>query len=140
MSTGNPHDPHTGPTPPGAGPQWPADARNLSAPDEHGGGGGVNPEAGRAGHAPDTFNIRPIFSIPVAVVVAFVVGTAVAVGAFYYLMAVVKDPMANPQAAERNNAPLDDRLGRLGRGTPNDQPRLEPLVRLEDYNQTKHQP
>ena len=35
---------------PGAGHQWPADAKNLSAPDDHGGGGGVDPAAIARGH------------------------------------------------------------------------------------------
>jgi hypothetical protein len=133
MSTGNPHEP-------GAGPHWPADARNLSAPDEHGGGGGVNPEAIRAGHEPDAFNVRPIFSIPGAVLITFVIASIVAFAAFTYLMAVPKDPLANPHAVERNKAVLNERLGRIGRGTETDQPRLEPLRRLEKYDQTAEQP
>lgn len=140
MSTGNPSDPHVGPGAPGAGPQWPADAGNLRRPDDHGGGGGVSPDAIRAGHEPDAFNVKPIFSIPVAVFVTFAIATAVAIGAFVYLMRTTKDPMANPQAAERNAQPLNERLGRLGRDTPSEQPRLEPLVKLEDYNQTARQP
>jgi hypothetical protein len=129
MSTGNPHEP-------GAGGQWPADARNLSAPDEHGGGGGVNPEAIRAGHEPDAFAVRPIFSIPGAVVITFIIASIVAIAAFTYLMNVPKDPLANPQAVEQNSAPLNDRLDRLGRATPSEQPRLEPLQRLENNGQT----
>jgi hypothetical protein len=140
MSTGNPNEPHVGPGAPGAGPQWPADAGNLRRADDHGGGGGVNPDAVRAGHEPDMFAVKPIFSIPVAVVVTFGIATAVAIAAFVYLMAVPKDPMVNPQAAERNNAPLNDRLGRIGRGTETDQPRLEPLRRMEEYDQTARQP
>lgn len=140
MSTGNPHDPHVGPDAPGAGPNWPADAAYGSRGDDHGGGGGVNPAAIRAGHEPDAFQVRPIFSIPVAVVVTFAIATGVAIAAFVYLMAPHKDPMANPQAADRNAQPLNDRLGRLGRGTETDQPRLEPLRKLEDHGQTNHQP
>jgi len=140
MSTGNPHDPHVGPGAPGAGPQWPADVRHLGAPDESGGGGGVNPDAVRAGHEPDAFAVRPIFSIPAAVVVTFAIASVVAISVFTYLMTVPKDPLANQQAAAQNEAPLNQRLGRLGRGTETDQPRLEPLRRLEDYDQTKRQP
>lgn len=132
---------------PGAGQQWPADAGNLSAPDEHGGGGGVNPEAIRAGHEPDSFYVKPIFAIPVAVVVTFVIAFLVALGFFLYLMDVPTDPRANPAAAKANDAPTNERIGRIDRkgsdGNPDvkaDNPRLEPLRQLEANGQTITRP
>jgi hypothetical protein len=132
----------------GAGPQWPADAAHLSAPDEHGGGGGVNPEAVQAGHEPDAFAVKPIMSIPLAVVVAFVIAFTVAGFVFAYFMGRVKDnPMAHQEAVDRGKAPLNERLSRIDRGGLDqdkdrevDQPRLEPLKRLEGDGQTYTRP
>lgn len=144
MSTGNPNDPHVGPDAPGAGPQWPADASDARRGDDHGGGGGVNPAAIRAGHEPDVFAVRPILSIPAAVVITFVIAFAVAGVVFWYFVSAPRDPMANPQTVARNKAPLNERLDRINENpTPNrevDQPRLEPLQRLENNGQYITQP
>jgi hypothetical protein len=138
MSTTNPPTP--GDPQPGAGRQWPADAAHGSAPDDHGGGGGVDPAALRAGHEPDAFYVKPILSIPLAVVVAFVIGFAVAAGAFAYFRAEARkpDPFAHPEEVARNAQSLNEQLLRTERaGFSNnpvregDQPRLEPLRRRE---------
>src|SRR5438067_632694 len=99
MSTTNPPNPDGMP---GAGPAWPSDVVHGSAPDDSGGGGGVNPEALRAGHEPDAFYVKPILGVPFAVAVTFVIAFAVATGAFIYLMATRPDPMTHPMAAARN--------------------------------------
>ena len=137
----------TNPPQPGAGPQWPKDATNLSAPDEHGGGGGVNPAAIAAGHEPDSFYVKPIFAIPLAVVVTFIIAFAVTTGFFVYLMAVPNDPRANPAAVKANEAPTNERLARIDRkgsdgnpGVKADNPRLEPLRQLEGDGQTITRP
>src|SRR4051812_38655477 len=102
--------PQGGPRP-GAGPQWPADARHGGAPDDHAGGGGVNPAAVAAGHEPDAFYVKPIMSIPLAVVVTFVIAFTVAAGAFAYLMAPTPPgPFVHPDAVARSSEPLDTRL------------------------------
>ncbi len=148
MSTTNP--PPGAPIPPGsapgAGPNWPADAAHGSAPDEHGGGGGVNPEALKLGHEPDVFAVKPIMSIPFAVVVTFVIGFGVAAGVFAYVkgQADKPDPFAHPAGLARGNASLNDRLARIDqKGATSvksevDQPRLETLKRLagNDKGQT----
>ena len=125
-------------TNPGAGPNWPKDATNLSAGDDSGGGGGVNPEALKAGHEPDSFYVKPIFAIPIAVVVTFLIAFAVTTAFFIYLMAVPDDPRANPAAAKANDAPTNERIARIDRkgsdGNPDvkaDNARLEPLRQLE---------
>ncbi|MBX9581690.1 MAG: hypothetical protein K2X87_15415 [Gemmataceae bacterium] len=142
MSTTNPHG--HGPEP-GAGREWPADVTDLSRPDDSGGGGGVDPSAVRAGHEPDVFQVAPILSIPLAVVVTFVIAFGVATAVFFFVLKPddgrSEDPFAHPEAKARNDAPLDQRLARLDRAGADsntrfrelDQPRLEPL-RLKEYD------
>ncbi len=141
MSTTNP--PPGAPIPPGAapgaGPNWPADAANLSAPDDHGGGGGVDPAALKLGHEPDVFEVKPILSIPFAVVVTFVIGFAVAAGVFVFVMAKGRetDPRAHPAGLARGSVSLNERLARISlKGSTTvpsevDAPRLETLQRLQ---------
>jgi hypothetical protein len=140
--------PVTGPTP-GSGPTWPANAAYGRAPDDHAGGGGANPEAIRAGHEADLFMVKPIMSIPLAVVIAFIVAFAVAAGVFVYVMneGTRPDPFAHPEAVARGNEPLNERLARIDRAGREkneqrevDQPRLEPLRRLEANGRYTTQP
>jgi hypothetical protein len=145
MSTTDPNNPggHT----PGAGPQWPADVAHGAAPDEHAGGGGVNPEAIKAGHEPDVFYVKPILSIPLAVVLTFVIAFGIVTAVFAYVMIVPDNPLTHPGAAKENDAPLNDRLGRIDRKGENANPdvkadnaRLEPLKQLEGEGQTITRP
>jgi len=141
VSTTNP--PPGAPIPPeqapGAGRQWPADAANLSAPDDSGGGGGVDPVALKLGHEPDVFYVKPILSIPFAVIVTFVIGFGVAAGVFAYVMAKGRetDPRAHPEGLARGQASLNERLARISQkgstSVPSevDAPRLETLQRLQ---------
>jgi len=141
VSTTNP--PAGAPIPPeqapGAGREWPADALDLSAPDDSGGGGGVDPVALKLGHEPDLFQVKPILSIPFAVLVTFVIAFAVAAGVFTYVMAKGRetDPRAHPAGLARGNESLNDRLARISlKGSTTvpsevDQPRLETLQRLQ---------
>lgn len=141
MSTTNPTNP--GGQLPGGGVNWPADARHGSAADEHGGGGGVNPDSIKAGHEPDAFAVKPILSVPLAVVVTFVIAFAVAAGVFAFVMAPKPaDPFAHKDAIKRGEEALNERLARTERqgleSNPRrevDQPRLEPLRRLESNGQ-----
>ncbi|MDB5307765.1 MAG: hypothetical protein JWO38_1967 [Gemmataceae bacterium] len=140
MSTTNPSGPG-GHQHPGAGRQWPADAAYGAGGDNHGGGGGVNPEAVKAGHEPDAFAVKPIMGIPLAVVATFVIAILVAAGTFAYFTrddALRPGPFAHPDAVTRGEAPLNDQLERTERAGLRqnqqrevDQPRLEPLRRLE---------
>jgi hypothetical protein len=109
----------------------------------------VNPDAVRAGHEPDVFDVKPILGIPGAVVATFVVAFLVAASVYGYFAATKTnaDPMANPQAVARNEAPLDERLSRIDRQGLDkdkyrevDQPRLEPLRRLAGEGQSTTQP
>jgi hypothetical protein len=132
---------------PGAGPNWPKDATNRAAPDDSAGGGGVNPEAIKAGHEPDSFYVAPIFAVPIAVVVTFVIAFLVALVFFLYLMDVPSDPRANPTASKANDAPTNERIARIDRagasGNPDakaDNARLEPLRQLEGNGLTISRP
>jgi len=100
---------------------------------------GASPEAIKAGHEPDAFAVKPIMSIPIAVVLTFVVAFAVAAGVFAYFMnqAARPNPLAHPDGVARGSVPLTQRLERIDRAGSNantkrevDQPRLEPLKRL----------
>ncbi|MFO0798065.1 MAG: hypothetical protein U0804_11370 [Gemmataceae bacterium] len=132
---------------PGAGPNWPADTANLSAPDDHGGGGGVDPAALKLGHEPDVFEVKPIMSIPFAVVVSFVIAFAVAAGVFAFVMAKAKepDPRSHPAGLARGEAPLNERLARISQkgstSVPSevDAPRLETLQRLQGNDKAVYQ-
>lgn len=125
---------------PGAGPNWPRDVGYGHGPDDHGGGGGVNPASVAAGHEPDAFAVKPIMGIPLAVVIAFVIAFTVAAGAFAYFRGEAGKPVpfAHPDAVARSAEGTNERLDRIEREglRPNthrevDQPRLEPLKRLE---------
>lgn len=108
--------------------------------DDHGGGVGVNPASVRTGHEPDTFAVKPILAVPLAVAVSFVIAFVVATAVFaYFVFGRTPDPMANPAAVKRDAAPLNkqfERIDRQGLATnvrPEvDQPRLEPNRTLEN--------
>ena len=101
--------------------------------------GAVNPDALKAGHEPDnTFAVKPIMAIPLAVVVTFVIAFTVAAGSFAYWNRTETDKFAHPDAVAKAARGHNDTLEateRAGlRNNPKrevDQPRLEPLKRLE---------
>ena len=101
--------------------------------------GAVNPDALQAGHEPDnTFAVKPILGVPLAVVVTFVIAFSVAAGAFAYFRAPEADRYAHPDAVARAAKGTNDRLDTIERAGLRandkrlvDQPRLEPLKRLE---------
>ncbi|MFO0805049.1 MAG: hypothetical protein U0791_18240 [Gemmataceae bacterium] len=101
--------------------------------------GAVNPDALKAGHEPDnTFAVKPILGVPLAVVVTFVIAFTVAAGAFAYWSRTETDRYAHPEAVEAAKKGTNDRLAAIDRAGLHkndlrqvDQPRLEPLKRLE---------
>ena len=101
--------------------------------------GTVSADAIRAGHEPDnTFAVKPIMGIPIAVVLTFVIGFSVAAGSFAWFNATPeKDKFAHPDAVAQSEQGTNERLDRTSReglfkNKPLvDQPRLEPLKRLE---------
>jgi hypothetical protein len=117
----------------------------INPPAPHGHGheepalGSANADSVLAGHEPDNeFAVKPIMAIPIAVVATFVIAFSVAAGAFAYFNAPPpNDPFAQPEAVKRNAEGINEQLSRtmregLFKNKPNvDQPRLEPLRRLE---------
>jgi hypothetical protein len=101
--------------------------------------GAVNPDAMKAGHEPDnTFAVKPILGVPLAVVITFVIAFSVAAGAFAYFRTPEPDRYAHPDAIEKAKQGTNDRLSAIDRAGLQkndlrqvDQPRLEPLKRLE---------
>jgi hypothetical protein len=99
---------------------------------------GVDPASVQRGYEEDVSNVSGIWAIPIAVAVFLVLGIVVAALSFRYFQDRDKDPLANPVASERNEAGINDRVGRIGRageGTElTDQPRLEGLPKRESGN------
>lgn len=108
--------------------------------DDLGGAGAVNPASMRAGHEPDTFAVKPILGVPLAVAISFVIAFVVTTAVFaYFIFGRTPDPLANAAAVKRNEAPLNkqfERIDREGLSTEvhpeTDQPRLEPNRTLEN--------
>lgn len=98
-----------------------------SKPDDHDGFGRPSPEALKLGYEPDGYHTGSVVSVPVLVVVFFVLAFGCTTGLFLVFSKAPTDPAAHPLAVERNKAELGDRLKRIGRGSEVDQPRLEPL-------------
>lgn len=133
---------HPGPYP-GPGAQWPSDAARLNAPDDSGSGGDVSTAAIKAGHEPDVFYVKPILSIPLAVVVAFVVAFGVCAIVFGIVMVSPTDPMAHPAAVKESELPLNEQMAQVDRVGENANPyvkvdnsRNEANQLLEDNGQT----
>jgi hypothetical protein len=80
------------------------------------------------GHEEDVYDAKSVFSVPLLVVLFFVLAFAVTTALFAYFSTPPANPGANPQAIARNDIPLNERLARIGRGKQVDQPRLEPLT------------
>jgi len=116
----------------------------MSDGDDHDTRIGADPTAINRGHEEDVTDIRSIWAIPIAVVAFIVLGLVVATGSFIYLMNRAVDPTANERAVARGQAPLNERMARIGRagqGTElTDQPRLEGLKQLEGDGQTTSRP
>lgn len=96
--------------------------------DDHGASGPPSAETIARGHEVDSYDALSVFSVPLLVVLFFVLAFGTVSMIFYFIFPSTVDPQANPQAVERNNAPIAERLGRIYRGSKDvDQPRLEPL-------------
>jgi hypothetical protein len=105
----------------------PGGSTGGSKPDDHDGFGRPSAESLRLGYEPDGYHTGSVVSVPVLVVVFFVLAFGCTTGLFMFFSKVTTDPAAHPMARERNQAELGDRLKRIGRGSEVDQPRLEPL-------------
>lgn len=96
-----------------------ADDHNISGP----------PDASTIarGHEVDRYDAVSVFSVPLLVVLFFVLAFGTVSVIFYFIAPSISDPSEHPQAIERNNKSLNERLDRIGRGKEVDQPRLEDL-------------
>jgi hypothetical protein len=97
------------------------------APAEHQREGSPDPAVIKRGYEEDRYDSTSVLSVPIIVVVFFVLAFGVVTIMFQYLAPTPNDPEAHPQAVERNSASLNERLDRIRRGGEVNQPRLEPL-------------
>lgn len=112
--------------PPGS--PLPDDSGSLSKPDDHGGIGPPSAEAVRLGYEPDRYDTKSVVSVPILVILFFVLAFGTTTVVFMLMSKPGADPSANPLAVERNQANINERLTRTNRGSHDvDQPRLEPL-------------
>ena len=79
------------------------------------------------------YDAKSVFSVPLLVVLFFVLAFAVTTALFAYFSTPPANPRANPQAVARNEVPLNERIARLGRGKEIDQPRLEAIRERAGY-------
>jgi hypothetical protein len=97
------------------------------ADDSHG-FGKPDAETVKRGYEIDRYDTTSVLSVPVLVVVFFVLAFFTTTILFWYFTNSVSFPNAHPQAVERNQVALNERLARINRGSKDvDQPRLEPL-------------
>ena len=95
--------------------------------DDHGISGPPDAATVARGHEVDHYDAASVFSVPLLVVLFFVLAFGTVSLIFFFIAPTIDDPNAHKQAVERNNAPLNERLGRYGRGKEIDQPRPEDL-------------
>lgn len=99
------------------------------AADDHDRSGPPSAEVIARGYEADTYDMKSVLSVPLLVLLFFVLafGTVTIIFSFIAYPKGGVNAKAHPGAAERNKAPLNERLGRIQRGGEVDQPRLEPL-------------
>lgn len=95
--------------------------------DDHDVSGPPSAETIKRGYEEDVYDTKTVLSVPALVILFFVLAFGTVTVLFSLLAHPAADPNANPQALARNDQPLNNRLGRIGRGKEVDQPRLEPL-------------
>jgi len=96
-----------------------------STPDDHGGMGQPSAEALKLGYEPDGYHAASVISVPILVIVFFVLAFGTTTALFAYFSKTRLDPNDHPMARERNDASLNDRMKRIGQGAEVNEPRLE---------------
>ncbi|MEZ6143786.1 MAG: hypothetical protein R3B84_24740 [Zavarzinella sp.] len=90
-------------------------------------------------YEPDKFDSKPILAVPIVVIITGIIGFAITSILFANVFGPDPlEPAQNQMAAERNSAPLNDRMERISSTDPNatvKQPRLEGF-RLSTENAT----
>lgn len=94
------------------------DAPALGAPDQ---------DTVKRGYEADTYDAKSVISVPLLVVLFFVLAFGTVTLLFRWLAYPASDPNAHPGATARNKVSTNERMARTGRGKEIDQPRLEPL-------------
>jgi hypothetical protein len=96
--------------------------------DDHAPAGPPAPEVIARGYEADTYDAKSVLSVPLLVLLFFVLafGTVTVIFRFIAYPANINTRL-HPGAAQRNKAPLNERLNRIGLGHEVNQPRLEPL-------------
>ncbi len=97
------------------------------AHDDHDLSGPPSAETIKRGYEEDKYDTKTVLSVPLLVVLFFVLAFGTVTVLFSVYSKPTVDPKAHPQAKARNEADLNTRLGRIHRGGEVDQPRLEPL-------------
>ena len=103
---------------------------NQPKADDHAPMGPPAAEVIARGYEADVYDAKSVLSVPLLVLLFFVLafGTVTIIFSFIAYPKNGVNPKAHPAAAERNKAPLNERLDRTHRGSKDvDQPRLEPL-------------
>jgi hypothetical protein len=97
--------------------------------DDHMPSGPPADEVIKRGYEADTYDARTVLSVPLLVILFFVLAFGTVTILFSFIAYPKSDGKAHPVAAERGKEPLNDRLKRIDRGPNNGtgQPRLEPL-------------
>lgn len=102
------------------------------AADDHAPMGPPSDETIRRGYELDTYDAKSVISVPLLVILFFVLAFGTVTVIFNSIYRAKPDPRAHPAAAERAKRPLNERLagvGHDGQGgkSTREQPRLEPL-------------
>src|SRR3569832_1081831 len=97
---------------------------NANHADDHGPSGPPPAEVIARGYEADGYDTRSVLSVPLLVILFFVLAFGTVTVIFSFIAYPKADPKAHPGAVERNKAPLDQRYARIHRGAKDvDQPR-----------------
>ncbi len=108
------------------------DPTNPTGHDDHMPSGPPAPEVIARGYELDTYDTRSVLSVPLLVILFFVLAFGTVTIIFSFIAYPKSDGSAHPIASETNKAPLNDRLKRNYRGPTNGsgQPGLEGAKQL----------
>ncbi len=85
----------------------------------------------KRGYEEDVYDTKTVLSVPLLVILFFVLAFGTVTVLFSIYSKPTVDPNAHPQAKARNQADVNARLDRIGRGKEVDQPRLDQADRLD---------
>ncbi|MBY0457144.1 MAG: hypothetical protein K2V38_07395 [Gemmataceae bacterium] len=103
-------------------PNHPADPTNALAPkppgqpshDDHDTSGPPSDATVKRGYEEDTYDTKTVLSVPLLVILFFVLAFGTVTVLFSLIAYPAADPKAHPQAAERNKRSLNDRIRAVG--------------------------